>query len=139
MLNPLPSINKVFSLVIQEERQKEVSSSIGSMNQNSAALFTSSVASVAPTTSQVVTTQSHYVKPNPSCKDRPTCSHYGIYGYTMEKCYKLHGFPPGFKFTKGKVVGDHIANQVSEVFDHPSGNQDVSSLSHKNNVRNSSP
>jgi hypothetical protein len=40
MLNPLPSINKVFSLVIQEERQKEVSSSIGSMNQNSAALFT---------------------------------------------------------------------------------------------------
>jgi hypothetical protein len=48
-------------------------------------------------------------------KDRPTCSHCRLHGHTMEKCYHLHGFPPSFKFTKGKnVVDSHSANQVSE-------------------------
>jgi hypothetical protein len=42
----------------------------------------------------------------------------------MEICYKLHSFPPGFKFTKGKVVGEPFGNQVSEF----SGTQDASSL-----------
>ncbi|KAF9673562.1 hypothetical protein SADUNF_Sadunf10G0037000 [Salix dunnii] len=38
----------------------------------------------------------------PIRKDRPTCSHCGISGHTVDKCYKVHGFPPGYKFTKGK-------------------------------------
>jgi hypothetical protein len=46
----------------------------------------------------------------------------------MEKCYRLHGFPPGFKFTKGKVAGEHSAYQVSEFFDRSYGNQDAPSL-----------
>jgi hypothetical protein len=128
MLNPFPPINKVFSLVIQEERQKEVSNSIGSINQNSSALFTKSVASTAPTPPRVAVAQPRFVKNTPFRKDRPTCSHCGISGHTMEKCYRLHGFPPGFKFTKGKVAGEHSANQVSEFFDRSSGNQDAPSL-----------
>ena len=33
-------------------------------------------------------------------KDCPMCSHCGVAGHTVEKCYRVHGFPPGFKFTQ---------------------------------------
>uniref|UniRef100_A0A2N9HIV2 Reverse transcriptase Ty1/copia-type domain-containing protein n=1 Tax=Fagus sylvatica TaxID=28930 RepID=A0A2N9HIV2_FAGSY len=42
-------------------------------------------------------------------KERPLCSHCGITGHTVDKCYKLHGYPPGYKF-KNKM---HSANQTS--------------------------
>ena len=35
-------------------------------------------------------------------KGRPICSHCGNVGHVIEKCYKLVGFPPGYK-QKGKV------------------------------------
>ena len=35
-------------------------------------------------------------------KGRPICNHCGKVGHVMEKCYKLVGFPPGYK-QKGKV------------------------------------
>ena len=37
------------------------------------------------------------------------CNHCGKLGHIMEKCYKLLGFPPGYK-QKGKVA---MANQIS--------------------------
>jgi hypothetical protein len=42
-------------------------------------------------------------------KDRPMCSHCGVAGHIVDKCYKLHGFPPGYK-SRGNA---HAANQVS--------------------------
>ncbi|XP_009602733.1 uncharacterized protein LOC107808656 [Nicotiana tabacum] len=29
-------------------------------------------------------------------------------GHLVDKCYKLHGFPPNFKFTKGKRVAANV-------------------------------
>ena len=40
----------------------------------------------------------------------PFCIHYNMSGHTFEKCYKLHGYPPGYK-PKGK--NNASANQVS--------------------------
>jgi hypothetical protein len=113
LLDPLPPINKVFSLVTQEERQREISSSLGSVHHDAAALMTKT----APSPGSYRTSGSNvprYGKQGSFRKDRPTCTHCGVYGHTMEKCYKLHGFPPGFKFTRGKAVDNHSANQVSE-------------------------
>ncbi|XP_013594803.1 PREDICTED: uncharacterized protein LOC106302955 [Brassica oleracea var. oleracea] len=31
---------------------------------------------------------------------RPVCSHCGYNGQTIDKCYKIHGYPPGFKHKK---------------------------------------
>ena len=45
LMDPLPSINKVFSLIIQEERQRMISSPSPSFNQNTTALFTKAVSS----------------------------------------------------------------------------------------------
>ena len=44
-------------------------------------------------------------------KDRPMCSHYGVADHTVEKCYRVYGFPPGFKFTQTKLVS-HSANHL---------------------------
>jgi hypothetical protein len=92
LIDPLPSINKVFSLVIQEERQHMISSSSLSFNQNTTALFTKTM---SPT--RFVGNKSFYIQ-----KDRPICSHCGISGHTMEKCYRIHGFLPGYKSNRGK-------------------------------------
>ncbi|XP_010519642.1 PREDICTED: uncharacterized protein LOC104799038 [Tarenaya hassleriana] len=30
-------------------------------------------------------------------KQKPLCTHCGMYGHTVNKCYKLHGYPPGYR------------------------------------------
>ena len=82
--DPLPSINKAFSLVLQEEKQKEVTSTIP----------------VSQETQMAFAVKTHSDKPRVK-KDRPQCSHCGFLGHTVDKCYKLHGYPPGYK-PKGK-------------------------------------
>jgi hypothetical protein len=101
LLDPLPPMNKVFSLVLQEERQRGLSISSSSFNHNTTALLTKA-------NSSTLNRGKGYSKGN----DRPVCSHCGITGHTMEKCYRLHGFPPGFQFNKGKNASS-AANQVS--------------------------
>ena len=32
-----------------------------------------------------------------SRKDRPLCTHCNILGHTVDRCYKIHGYPPGFR------------------------------------------
>jgi hypothetical protein len=40
LMDPLPPINKVFSLVVQHERQSEISGSLSTMHRNASALLT---------------------------------------------------------------------------------------------------
>ena len=58
---------------------------------------------------------------NSKGKDRPVCNHCGKLGHTMEKCFKLHGFPHGFK-PKGKTS---MMNQVGVQEDLVENNQSV--------------
>jgi len=104
LFEPLPPINKIFSLVLQEERQKElfVKESFQSTQfGDSFALMTSKSTPV-----NVQHAKQSFRKP------KPVCSHCGVTGHTIEKCYRIHGFPPGFKFTKTKSIGNSFANQV---------------------------
>jgi hypothetical protein len=99
--DPLLPINKVFSLVIQEDRQKDIY--VSPLIHETTALMTK--VDAAPL--------NKLVKQN-NRKVRLTCSHCGTFGHTVDKCYKLHGFPLGFKFTKNKFF-PHLVNQVKEV------------------------
>ena len=48
----------------------------------------------------------------------PQCTYCGVLGYVVDKCYKLHGYPPGYKFkSKGQQVGS-FANNVVVVEDN---------------------
>uniref|UniRef100_A0A2N9G1L7 Conserved oligomeric Golgi complex subunit 6 n=1 Tax=Fagus sylvatica TaxID=28930 RepID=A0A2N9G1L7_FAGSY len=141
LMEPLPGINKVFSLVQNHEKQKGVgilplpirlptleSTTLVSrvdngVNQSFPYVNTGPNALLSRFDNNK---QSQYYKRD---NNKPTCSHCGFKGHTMEKCYKLHGYPPGFQ-KKSKSVA--AVNQVSgptfasvETFDN---SQNLSSM-----------
>ncbi|XP_010544634.1 PREDICTED: uncharacterized protein LOC104817234 [Tarenaya hassleriana] len=86
MMDPMPDIQRVYNLVIQQEQQRLVKSSIPS----EAVVFQSSV---SPPDAKVAAVSGNSFKP----RQHPLCTHCGLYGHTVQKCYKLHGYPPGYK------------------------------------------
>uniref|UniRef100_A0A2N9G504 Uncharacterized protein n=1 Tax=Fagus sylvatica TaxID=28930 RepID=A0A2N9G504_FAGSY len=103
LMDPMPPINKVFSLIRQEERQRSIGSLNGPLNNS----FVDSTALLCKSEGPKygANKQSFGHK-----KDKPMCIHCGLLGHTMDKCYKLHGYPPGYK-TRGKAPA--VANQTS--------------------------
>ena len=91
-MDPIPSVDKVYSLLIQDEKQRSIRQ--GSNNGPF-------VESTALATKAII----HGSKTFKKGKEGPTCSHCGLLGHTIEKCYKIHGYTPGYK-TKAQ------ANQV---------------------------
>lgn len=87
MMNPLPNISTVHSLLIHEERQRDISS-----NPN-------------------VVTEAMAMQVNQSSKRNLNCSHCKKSGHVKSTCYRLNGFPADFKFTKSKKM-DSMANNV---------------------------
>ncbi|XP_016185357.1 uncharacterized protein LOC107626989 [Arachis ipaensis] len=102
IMEPLPAINKVLSLVVQEEKHHSLGSS-----------------SVSNQLAFLVRNQNI---PNPSGKgrgftkkDRPLCSHCGLLGHTVDKYYKIHGYPPSYGKGRGTRQSAHnITDNVTE-------------------------
>lgn len=81
LMDLLPPISKIFNLIVQEERQRNIRRD----GHTKVMACASSDPSVADALGQG--------KP----KTRPVCSHCRLSGHTVDRCYKLHGYPPGFK------------------------------------------
>ena len=77
LMDPRPSINKVFSLMIQEERQCLIPPSSGSASDAQA----------------IFATKGGPGKGKSQKKDHSICTHCGVTGHTVDKCFKLHGSP----------------------------------------------
>jgi len=98
--DPLPPIGNVFSLVIQEEAQREiVVNHIPSLNSNNMTFVVNS------TTKNTSNGKSR----NPK-KERPQSSHCNMLGHTKDKCYKLVCYPPNYFKNKPQ----HTVNQVTD-------------------------
>jgi len=81
MMTPFPSMSQVYSLLVQEERQRQVKHEPQFLGEN--ALFT------VGTTKPVAN-----LPKRPDNRRSPLfCDHCKKSGHTMEKCYKLHGYP----------------------------------------------
>ena len=103
LMDPIPSLSKVYSLLIQEETQRSVTnSSIGKVDS------TTLVAKM-PSVNANLGNNLAGNGPSDKGKEKPICTHCGKIGHTADKCYRLHGFPPNFKF-KNKTA---MAHQVS--------------------------
>ncbi|XP_075636697.1 uncharacterized protein LOC142608926 [Castanea sativa] len=87
MSEPFPSISNVYALVLQE----------GFMNIGHGSTFTLRLDLV----SMYANTKGNSSNKGGNKKDRPLCTHCNMLGHTMDKCYKLHGYPPRYKH-KGK-------------------------------------
>ncbi|XP_073041655.1 uncharacterized protein [Primulina eburnea] len=101
MLDPLPIISKVFSLVIQEERQRSIHQNLSQITvvHSSSATTTKSSSSFNPKGGKF---------DKPSRNDKLICSHCHYTGHTVDKCYKLHGFPPGHPRFQQQQSRGHI-------------------------------
>ncbi|XP_019086343.1 PREDICTED: uncharacterized protein LOC109126896 [Camelina sativa] len=103
MLKPIPSIEEAFNMVTSDERQKTILPKPDSM------IFQTSAPAPAPAQDNVAyaAIQNSY-RPRGS---RPICTHCGHTGHVIQKCFKLHGYPPGyipgFKSTFANYPGSH--------------------------------
>ncbi|KAK6128183.1 hypothetical protein DH2020_038072 [Rehmannia glutinosa] len=48
-----------------------------------------------------------------SKRERPYCTHCRFHGHTIDKCFKLHGYPPGYKPCPKPLPPTESVNQVS--------------------------
>ncbi|KAL4347272.1 hypothetical protein GQ457_17G002930 [Hibiscus cannabinus] len=93
LIDPMPSIAKVFSLVIQDENQRSI------------------------TLHTLVAEAAFAVKSYaPPKKSRPQCTNCHLIGHTKEKCYKLHGYPPGYVSKARQSHATHV-NAASSAVD----------------------
>lgn len=129
MMEPAPSIDKAFSLVIQGERQRSLGFNMSPSVESTALAVKNQGSNYNGNQSpnfpghQNFNSNGKNFKGNTG-KGRATCSHCGKLGHIMEKCYKLVCYPPGYK-QKGRPS---MANQVSI-----EGEQCQTEIAHSNN------
>lgn len=109
MLKPLPSIKEVFNMVCQDERQRVLKPVTNVEN----VAFQASGSSQTPVNDHF-SAYSNY-KPRP----RPVCTHCGMMGHVVNKCFKLHGYPSGYEGYKGNQSGSkgsyvHKPNNIAQ-------------------------
>ncbi|XP_019233040.1 PREDICTED: uncharacterized protein LOC109213667 [Nicotiana attenuata] len=88
MMKPLPSIGAVYSIILSDEKQRNVSS--GTQFPSTSASFSAGVFK------QCYPSKVNFEPSKPSV----TYKNCKTPGRTIDKCYKLHGYPPNFKFTR---------------------------------------
>ena len=81
-MDHLPPINKVFAMVCQDEKQRSVSADTFACQYQS---------------SSVAMDVNDPRKANNNKKDRPICTNSKMTSHTIDKSYKLHGFPTCYK------------------------------------------
>nr|TKS14683.1 hypothetical protein D5086_0000047570 [Populus alba] len=118
LMKELPSVREVYSLIIQEEKQREIGSPV-----------IEGVSIAAAVKTQKRAGSSHHRSGNQtSFRGTPTsyertlhCTYCNQDHHTIDHCYKLHGYPPGHKLYHGGS--------------NPSGHSNARSASH-NESRN---
>lgn len=86
-----PSVARAFSLVAQEVVQQNSTSIMNAPSVSATAFLAKS--------SYEGRSSSVSVKK----RERPICTHCGLQGHTVDRCYKLHGFPSGYHSHKTNI------------------------------------
>lgn len=128
MLKPIPSMEEVFNMVAQDERQKTIKLPTKIDNvvfQNSISPHTSTEAYTSPTDNLA------YAAVQYRSKQRPVFTHCGLVGHIVQMCFKLHGYPPGHRLYNasngaserpGQASSSRGQSQPSQHFVNPKGN-----------------
>ena len=104
MMSPFPSMSQAYSLLVQEERQRQHKTEQHFLSENSS--FS------AGTTNNTFPTGPYKPPINPRKLDgrKPSlfCDHCKRNGHTIDRCYRIHGFP-----SKSQTRGRGGYNQTS--------------------------
>ncbi|XP_057994939.1 uncharacterized protein LOC110651461 [Hevea brasiliensis] len=118
LMDPLPIINKAYSMVLRVEKQREI-------HDDAADEFNS----IMTVKGQVQKEKIHGKKKEFGKKENKFCDHCNANGHTSDTCFKLHGYTDWFtelKQKKGKTKNNVAAN----VYEKPSEGE--SRADHKN-------
>ncbi|OIT22546.1 hypothetical protein A4A49_56029, partial [Nicotiana attenuata] len=103
MMNPLPSLAQAFSILIQEEKQREVKPN-NQLHTN----FGDNPGYVNFNQQGNRVGSSNYRGGHLGNRPRPFCDHCKRQGHTKERCYKLHGYPQDPRLNKGKRIAANV-------------------------------
>ncbi|KAF7835972.1 uncharacterized protein G2W53_010831 [Senna tora] len=96
-LDPLPSANKAFHMVLTDEAQREIHLTYSNGVEGSNALLAK--------TNQGKSDPNAYGKRKDQAKKDKFCEHCNTNGHTKETCFKLHGYLEWFKELREKRAG----------------------------------
>ncbi|WZZ65176.1 hypothetical protein YC2023_076546 [Brassica napus] len=88
MLKPIPTIEEAFNIVAQDERQRFMRP----MARIDNVAFQNTSPVLAPEDTPYAAAYNTTRQ-----GQKPVCTHCGKIGHTVQKCFKLHGYPPGYK------------------------------------------
>ncbi|KAF5458830.1 hypothetical protein F2P56_022831 [Juglans regia] len=116
LLSLLPSMCKVFSLLVQEKSQHSLTNAVH------IPLDSHAMAAAKPSTQ----TSSNAVKfSKVRGKSDIICSHCGFFGSLVDKCFQLIGYPPGWKGPREKRINStrlpnaNIASSMEKNLNNP--------------------
>lgn len=113
MMEPFPTLSKVFALVAQEERQRSIR--IDHFPETSVSETVMAV--TAPNSSTDSSINASFVQSASTGKqdrrDRYFCTHCKIKGHSRERCFKLIGYPSSR--SKGKSFSGHGSSDAAQV------------------------
>lgn len=98
LMDPISPLSKVFSFLLQDEKQRKVG--VGRKIQVDTAAILAALGN-----------KNNAKNFNKNKPGRPQCTHCGAIGHVVDKCYKLHGYPPSYKF-KNKAGTTTFANSA---------------------------
>ncbi|TMW97725.1 hypothetical protein EJD97_005079 [Solanum chilense] len=143
MLHPLPTMAQAFSILVQEDKQRVVKPSTR-MNLDAISVkenFRKNYSQNKRTNNRGPSNHSQqdnrtylFLDIN---KANLFCNYCKKTGHTEEKCYRQHGFPHNFKFTKGRNSGSAAIahNNCEAPMDHAHGTQSLTKDQYDHLVR----
>ncbi|KAF7814664.1 metal tolerance protein C4 isoform X2 [Senna tora] len=95
-LDPLPSVNKAYSMVMRVEKQRQINMGILNGNENVVALMTNAYQG------KNERDKGGFNKKKEQSKRDKYCEHCRTTGHTKDTCFKIHGYPDWFKELREK-------------------------------------
>ncbi|XP_010274374.1 PREDICTED: uncharacterized protein LOC104609701 [Nelumbo nucifera] len=120
VMEPLPSVNEAYSMILRVEKQREVHLNLVEKVENSTMFVRASMGRGSDAKRGKHKKSSYNDKKNEKY-EKLSCDHCSIGGYTKDTCFKLHGYLEWYKELKeqrSKVTGGrNVANTADNPLD----------------------
>nr|XP_023891368.1 uncharacterized protein LOC112003410 [Quercus suber] len=111
LIEPFPPLSKVCSLVLQEEKRRNIGNTVNVVQQlDPIAMYVNGSKSFQGNQGNA---RNNGGKGGNFKKERLVCTYCNFTGHIVDKCYKLHRYPPGYKPKGGNKA---MANQITGSF-----------------------
>nr|GEZ07709.1 hypothetical protein [Tanacetum cinerariifolium] len=113
---PLPTIKTAFFIISREESHRGGSSNVS--NKTHATSFASNVPNQSNFSNRNRTQNNDFNRGRPTRNPNLLCTNYGFTGHTVERCYKITGFPPNFQSKRKEFASNNHASTSDNTSDH---------------------